>query len=215
VCPSPRDLIQPDAGKGPASAAVEVNPDVEKKILNIFAVDKFKRKASAMPETNADALAAAVASASLESKYKLNLNALKEESTTSPESKISLTSSPESQTAEMSAPNRDATVDAFSESKNVASKIAAIMSENKFKYNASEQMIGTSIADVLEAARASEKVEPSWKGKVIEILKTVVFQRTSEDPEHSLQHALAGGRACAARKRFSFAQGKNPHRHIL
>ena len=57
-------------------------------------------------KTNADALAAAVASASLESKYKLNLNALKEESTTSPESKISLTSSPESQTAEMSAPNR-------------------------------------------------------------------------------------------------------------
>ena len=106
VCPSPRDLMQPDAGKGSASAAVEVNPDVEKKILNIFAVDKFKRKASAMPETNADALAAAVASASLESKYKLNLNALKEESTTSPESKISLTSSPESQTAEMSAPNR-------------------------------------------------------------------------------------------------------------
>jgi hypothetical protein len=98
--------MQPDAGKGPASAAVEVNPDVEKKILNIFAVDKFKRKASVMPETNADALAAAVASASLESKYKLNLNALKEESTTSPESKISLTSSPESQTAEMSAPNR-------------------------------------------------------------------------------------------------------------
>ena len=94
-------------------------------------------------------------------------------------------------------------MDAFSESKNVASKIAAIMSENKFKYNASEQMIGSSIADVLEAARASEKVEPSWKGKVIEILKTDVFQRTSEDPEHSLQHALAVAAELAQQERDS------------
>mgnify|MGYP007019743554 FL=1 len=77
------------------------------------------------------------------------------------------------------------------------------MSENKFKYNASEQMIGSSIADVLEAARASEKVEPSWKGKVIETLKTDVFQRTSEDPEHSLQHALAVAAELAQQERDS------------
>jgi len=100
--------------------------------------------------------------------------------------------------------SRDVTEDAFAENKNVASKIAAIMSENKFKFNASEQLMGTNISEVLEAARLSAaRVEPAWKGKVIEILKADVFQRTSEDPEHNLQHALTMAADLAQQERES------------
>jgi CRP-like cAMP-binding protein len=51
-CPSPPEVQKSGEGQvfkvHPESDPVECNPDVEKKILNIFAVDKFKRKA-AMP----------------------------------------------------------------------------------------------------------------------------------------------------------------------
>ena len=110
-CPSPHQLIQHEAGSVQKSHqdsfAVEVNPDVEKKILNIFAVDKFKRKASVIPEINSEVFSAAAAAAALESKYRLNLTSEpKEESTLSSETKSGLSSSPESQTAERSAQNR-------------------------------------------------------------------------------------------------------------
>ena len=93
----------------------------------------------------------------------------------------------------------------FAENKNVASKIAAIMTEkNKFKHNASQGQIESSIQETLQAAsKTAASSEPAWKGKVIEILKADVFQRTAEDPENILQHALSVAADLAQQERLS------------
>ena len=78
------------------------------------------------------------------------------------------------------------------------------MSGNKFKQNASQLQMESSISETLEVARQqSASVEPAWKGKVIEILKTDVFQRTAEDPENILQHALSVAAELAQKERES------------
>jgi hypothetical protein len=94
--------------------------------------------------------------------------------------------------------------DIFAENKNVASKIAEIMSGNKYKYNASQLQMESSISETLEAARQNAaSIEPSWKDKVVDILKTDVFQRTKEDPENVLQHALSVAAELAQKERDS------------
>jgi hypothetical protein len=100
----------------------------------------------------------------------------------------------------------------FGENKNVASKIAAIMTENKFKHNASQGQIESSIQETLQAAcKTAASSEPAWKGKVIEILKADVFQRTAEDPENILQHALSVAADLAQKER----QSRLPKEKIL
>ena len=59
-------------------------------------------------------------------------------------------------------------MDVFGENKNVASKIAAIMTESKFKHNASQGQMESSIQETLQAAsKNAAGSEPAWKGKVI------------------------------------------------
>ncbi len=99
---------------------------------------------------------------------------------------------------------RDTADEVFADNQNVASKIAAIMSGNKFKHNASQSRMESSIIETLEVARQNAAVaEQSWKGKVIEILKTDVFQRTTEDPENVLEHALSVAAQLAQQERES------------
>lgn len=103
LCPSPPECSNfetSDAKKiHPESDLAECNPDVEKKILNIFAVDKFKRKAATAPVIDSEILTGIGASA-LETKYRLSVTPKVSEST------IKNSSSPESQTTDHSAHNR-------------------------------------------------------------------------------------------------------------
>jgi CRP-like cAMP-binding protein len=61
-CPSPPDheVKKSEAGKScnihPRSDSSEYHPDVEKKIINIFAVDKFKRKTATPPRISSEIL---------------------------------------------------------------------------------------------------------------------------------------------------------------
>lgn len=108
---------------------------------------------------------------------------------------------------------RDAEMDdVLGGNKNVASKIAAIMTESKFKHNASQGQIESSIQETLQAAcTIATSTEPAWKGKVIEILKADMFQRTAEDPEYVLQHALSVAAELAQKER----QSRLPKENIL
>jgi CRP-like cAMP-binding protein len=59
-CPSPHEVEKLEGSKVfngyPESDLSDCNPDVEKKILSIFAVDKFRRKAAMPPGINSDTL---------------------------------------------------------------------------------------------------------------------------------------------------------------
>ncbi len=79
------------------------------------------------------------------------------------------------------------------------------MSGNKYKHNASQLQMESSISETLEAARQKDtaSVEPAWKEKVVEILKKDVFQRTKEDPDNVLQHALSVAAELAQKERDS------------
>lgn len=105
----------------------------------------------------------------------------------------------------MFASSRNTTGNVFAENKNVASLIAVIMSGNKYKHNASQLQMESSISETLEAARQKDtaSVEPAWKEKVVEILKKDVFQRTKEDPDNVLQHALSVAAELAQKERDS------------
>ncbi len=63
----------------------------------------------------------------------------------------------------------------------------------------------SSISETLEAARQKDtaSVEPAWKEKVVEILKKDLFQRTKEDPDDVLQHALSVAAELAQKERDS------------
>ncbi len=92
----------------------------------------------------------------------------------------------------------------LTDNRNVASRIAAIMSTNKFRHNSSQLQMESNISETLEVARQSSvSAEQSWKGKVVEILKTDVFQRTAENPENILEHALSVAAQLAQQERES------------